>query len=284
MDKCQATMTIYGGMTNLVTAITLIRSGKEFPPTMVTLLIHQSLIDCAICTMGTIMLLQPQMWVPGNYYADIIICHVWDSQAIYWGGVAISIYNLVFLAYERFLAVCRPFKHVDFTPRKLFRLFLVLYICSQTLPVGLCLSVSYKDAQCVNKDIDRLLQVYSIAVFTLVYFVPCTFFFSFYGMVINSFRKRRTSDFSSSKVIDKATVELTKTAAVVTCVFIVCIGYDLIYYMFGCNYVVEYIINSPVQKVGVGLSSFNSVANPMIYGLLMPSYRKSLRMTFCKHR
>ena len=32
---------------------------------------------------------------------------------------------------------------------------------------------------------------------------------------------------------------------------------------------------------GVWLSSFNSTANPFVYALLMPSYRKCVRQTFC---
>ena len=41
-----------------------------------------------------------------------------------------------------------------------------------------------------------------------------------------------------------------------------------------------YIINSPVQKIGLLLSAFNSVANPFVYVLLMPAFRDSLRKTF----
>ena len=85
---------------------------------------------------------------------------------------------------------------------------------------------------------------------------------------------------ASSKVIDKASTELTKTAIIMTAIFIVALGYDLWYYMLGYVGVVRYVFNSAEQKVAVWLSSFNSAANPFVYGMLVPAYRKSIQKTF----
>ena len=83
-----------------------------------------------------------------------------------------------------------------------------------------------------------------------------------------------------SRVIDKASQELTKTAFAVTIIFIVTIGYDLHYYLLGYIGVLEYVLNAPIQKVGVFLSNLNSCLNPFVYAALMPTYRASVRKTF----
>ena len=44
--------------------------------------------------------------------------------------------------------------------------------------------------------------------------------------------------------------------------------------------VTVYKMNSPIQKIGVLFAVFNSVANPFVYALLMPAYRKSILKTF----
>ena len=60
-------------------------------------------------------------------------------------------------------------------------------------------------------------------------------------------RRKNQSDFKSNKIINKATSELTKTAIIVTVVFIISVGFDLWYYVLGYNGVVDYILNSLFQ-------------------------------------
>ena len=51
--------------------------------------------------------------------------------------------------------------------------------------------------------------------------------------------------------------------------------------MLGYTGVTEYKVNSPIQKVAVLFATCNSVANPFVYALLMPAYRKSVMLTLC---
>ena len=52
------------------------------------------------------------------------------------------------------------------------------------------------------------------------------------------------------RVIDTAAKQLTKTAITVTAIFIVALGYDLWYYVLGYSGVIEYKMNTPLQKLG----------------------------------
>ena len=61
------------------------------------------------------------------------------------------------------------------------------------------------------------------------------------------------SDFLFFRVIDTATAQLTKTAITVTAIFIVTMGYDSFYYVLGYTGVLNYKMNSPVQKIGTGI-------------------------------
>ena len=90
----------------------------------------------------------------------------------------------------------------------------------------------------------------------------------------------KSTTVASSNLIDAANSFMTKTGVVVTAIFVLTIGYDVIYYLLGTIGVVVYILNSPLQKMGLLLSAFNSVANPFVYILLMPAFRDSLRKTF----
>ena len=93
-------------------------------------------------------------------------------------------------------------------------------------------------------------------------------------------RIKSTTMPTCSNVIDVANSMMTMTGVAVTVIFVLTMGYDIIYYMLGAIGVVVYVLNSPVQKIGLLLSAFNSVANPFVYILMMPAFRSSLRKTF----
>ena len=96
-----------------------------------------------------------------------------------------------------------------------------------------------------------------------------------------AFRERLNSSTATcSSVIDKVNTLMTKTGVAVTAIFVLTMGYNISYYCLGKIGVFVYVLNTPLQKIGLLLSAFNSVANPFVYVLLMPAFRDSLRKTF----
>ena len=101
--------------------------------------------------------------------------------------------------------------------------------------------------------------------------------------ILMSFRKRlNSSTMPCSSVLDDDNSFMTKNGVAVTVIFILTMGYSIIYHVLGNVGVASYVVNKPAHKVAVLLSAFNSVANPFVYvlGLLMPAFRSSLRKTF----
>ena len=123
---------------------------------------------------------------------------------------------------------------------------------------------------------------YSVSCFFFFYIFPFIAFFFFYGAVVYTLKKRQVrfqwrrvfrhsatklfakremssavyfwtfqseSSFESTRVIDSATNQLTKTAITVTSIFIVCLGYEMFYYTLGSLEVFLFVLNSPLQKV-----------------------------------
>ena len=96
-----------------------------------------------------------------------------------------------------------------------------------------------------------------------------------------AFRERLNSSTATcSSVIDKVNTLMTKTGVAVTAIFVLTMGYNITHYALGEIDAVDFVLHSPVQKIGILLSAFNSVAIPFVYVLLMPAFRESLRKTF----
>ena len=90
----------------------------------------------------------------------------------------------------------------------------------------------------------------------------------------------KSSTVACSNVIDAANSFMTKTGVAVNDIFVSTMGFDVTFYMLEKVGVVVFKTSSPLQKIGLLLSAFNSVANPFVYVLLMPAFRDSLRKTF----
>ena len=121
-------MVIIGFIANLGTFITLQLNGDTyFSSIMLTLLCHQSVVDGLACAMAAILMLQPPNWIPGIYILDYVICHAWNGQTIFWYTVAISVWNLVRLSFEHYLAVVRPFMYKEVTQKKLYMMIAGIY-------------------------------------------------------------------------------------------------------------------------------------------------------------
>lgn len=289
-NRFQASITGLGIIANSMTFITLKYNGQMFSPVIRILLIHQSFIDATVCLFATLILAIPPMRVVGKNMVSLLICQCWHSQAAYWCVMDVSINNLVIMAWERFLAITKPFTHAKLSQSVAYKAIRLLYVISP-IAMSLCfVQVRYHDGLCLpefyfkSKEFKDIMYGFGIWCFFCLYAIPCGFFFFLYGGIVYTLVQRvRHPSLAHSRVIDTATTQLTRTAMLVTAWFIISLGYDCWYYMLGYAGVVLYIKNSAIQKAGIFLAMSNSMVNPLIYALFMPAYRQSLCLTLGLH-
>ena len=282
----QYVMTIIGAIANLATLFILKEAGATFAPGYLLLLRNQAFLDFMVCTMGTFMMLQSPMWKTGKVAFDSFICHVWHGQFLYWIWVLSAIWNLIMVAYERFLAICHPFKHVDLTIGRIWRLIILAYSIGIISNLGCPVQVRMSAGTCVSeyaipgKVGEWVFFVYGPYVWFINWLFPFILFCIFYGKVlITLFARRDNSNFGESRVINSATSQMTKTAIAVTIIFVLSMSWDIWYYMLGRLGLVSYIKNTLLQLIGLWLSAFNSVANPFVYIILLPAFRRATLKT-----
>ncbi len=280
-------LTIFGLAANILTLVTLSINSHSFSTAIRTLLIHQAIVDSFVCIMGIGLILQPFLWMSGNHHFDLFLCQAWHGQAIFWGGVFLSVWNLVFIAIERFLLVVFPLRHQKLHCKHLYCVFLVMYLMSVIMLGPAYFQVRYdvNDGQCHNNEyffqgqlMKTIMHGYAIFWFLIIYAIPVILFFILYGHLLLSLHKRQTcSTLGSSRIINNANQQLTRTAITVTFIFIISLSWDSWFYLLGFAGVVSYEVNSTMQIIGVFLTVFNSCANPAIYSASMPIFRKSLK-------
>ena len=55
------------------------------------LLSHQSCVDLVSCAVAAVLLVEKPFWSTGLVYLDMVVCHVWQGQAMYWACIYLSV-------------------------------------------------------------------------------------------------------------------------------------------------------------------------------------------------
>ena len=272
LDITQIVCSVTGFVANMVTFLTLSRSSSGLGVPVVMLLRHQSVVDAIICLMASLLMMAPPMWVSGDDIFDDIVCHVWHSQALYWQLYLASIWNLVMISIERFLCVGRPLDHHTLlSPGRIRKAIILIQFFSLigVSPGYIQTRFSHEDGICLSEfafpgeTMNMIFYIYGFIVFALYNMIPVILFVVFYGYVIMKLKGRIRGD------------HLPKSA--------VSTSWDVWSYLLGRTGVIEYIKNSPLQKTGVFLSILNCCANPFVYVMFMPAYRRNVAATLmCK--
>jgi hypothetical protein len=243
-------------------------------------------MDIGICT-------QPFMWMTGKKSFDLLLCQVWHSQAIYWLAIHLSTWILVFIAVERFVMIEYPFKHRNIQPKHIYIALVIMYIVvSIILLPGNVLQTRYDDdtGKCLSeysidaKAFSDFMSGFGTFLFVIDYALPISLFITLYTKTILTIRQRLANPLSltcqPSRILDKANLQLTRTAVAVTIVFSICLGWESWHYMLSTNGIITYEKDTWQSVCGAFLAAFNSCTNPFIYSASLPIFRKSLRKTF----
>ena len=286
----QLALSVTGGVANILTFVTLQANGCSFSRSTAFLLKHQALIDASVCIFATVGSLQTSVSHSGVYVLDLATCFLWYNQYLYWVSVFMSVWNLVLIAFDRLLAVCYPVRYIMSSPLHLKIVLPIMYVSAMASNYPRFVLVHFVDGHCL-KEISlpveihmKLFYWHAIYGMFIISLLPIAMLSYIYGFIVLKLRRRLTTvaPVSQSKAISKSTMRITKCAVTVTVIFIVISSYHstcIFLSMFG---LASFDFGGPVLLFGMMLIVVNSLANPFIYIVYMPSFRRSLLATFCR--
>ena len=126
--------------------------------------------------------------------ADEILCHVWLSQVPMYSLIVSSVYGIVAIAFERFVAVIHPIWYKAKFSRRMIAIIVVcvwLIGVSFTLPSGTSTSRIDQTGFCGEYyyfESPGMQLAYGIILFLIQYMIPLVCFLYFYAKMIFSLR------------------------------------------------------------------------------------------------
>ena len=286
----QLAISVTGGVANTLTFVTLQANGRSFSRSTVFLLKHQALIDASACIFDTVGSLQTSVSHAGVYVLDLATCFLWYNQYLYWVSVFMSVWNLILIAFDRLLAVCYPIRYTMTSPLHPKVVIPIMYVFAMASNYPLFFLGHFVDGHCLKEpslpiEIHmKLFHWHSIYRLFIESLLPIAMLSFTYGFIVLKLRRRLTAvaSVSQSKAISKSTMRVTKCAVTVTVIFIVTSSYPSIVFFIAMLGLVSIDFGGPVLLFGMMLVVLNSFINPFLYIVYMPSFRRSLRATFCR--
>ena len=281
-------LTSVGLVANTMAWITLVNKKEGLNKVIVLLFQHQSVIDVIVCLISLSLSIVPRTWYTGIKMLDTFLCYIWRSQMLYWWFFYVSMGNLMLLAVERYVAVCYPFKHNDISRAHVKVALAIIYVC-----VSIIVTLQHIDdfdviGACDFRSVlpDSIIFYYSRSIGLLSWIVncvaPCILLSIVYTRIILTLKRRQPDRLGNSRVISNATNGLTKTAIITTLIQLIASGYASTLYLINRFGVDIYNGADSTLQLGVLIATINSSANPFIYIMLMPVYKRNFLSTFCK--
>ncbi|XP_028809332.1 trace amine-associated receptor 13c-like [Denticeps clupeoides] len=280
------TVTIFG---NLVVIVSIMHFKKLHTPTnmlVMSLGVADLLLGLLVMPFSTVRT------VEGCWYLGEGFCSLHSGFDMFLTSA--SIYHLIFIAIDRYQAICSPLLYTTrVTIRTAWLMIAISWTFASLYGFGLVFSkVNEKDLKetfqsvyCLGSCNLMFNEVFGVLDTSLTFFLPCSVMIGLYakiflvakGHVKKIGEAKHNLQLNGSGTLSQSSErKAAKTLGIVVGAFILC------WMPFCTNSVIDPFTDFGTPPVVfdtfVWLGYFNSTLNPIIYGLFYPWFRKSLHL------
>ncbi|XP_042634253.1 trace amine-associated receptor 13c-like [Cyprinus carpio] len=198
----------------------------------------------------------------------------------------VSVHTVALIAVDRFLALSSPFLYSEkISPTVICIATLFNWLFSLLYNFTLLYVNNFTDVMCPGECIYVLDEISSLVDLIVVFLMPCTLIIILYTHVFVIAKKHATAiralqihnrtESSKNRVSDKSERKAAFALGILVFVFLLCL---LPYYIFSLtNFLKNDSFSNVINSVSV-LFYLNSSINPLIYALLYPWFKKSVKI------
>ena len=271
-----------GVIANLSASIILFKKDSGFSSHLLVFIKHQVCVDALVCFFSLVILTQPEMWMTSIKGIDVIICHVWHSQMVYWIFFYVSMFNVMATAVDRYYSICKPLIYQSWNKNKVYFTIPLMYLVALSALVPTCIEIKTENNTCINAYLldNQYLIIYNyyMAIETLFCIsIPAIVMILSYSFAIRTlYIRRKSRNLGTSRIINKASDKVLKCAVTVTICYILCTTYEFFRFILSHFHVFNYNYGTLQQLIGFVLAMSNCVINPFIYAIFMRRFRRNL--------
>nr|XP_054767251.1 kappa-type opioid receptor-like [Lytechinus pictus]XP_054767252.1 kappa-type opioid receptor-like [Lytechinus pictus] len=278
-------LAIVGFLGNLLVVLVIIRQQRRRTST------DKLILALAVADLLTSIFIIPIPTPSSLPYGVLgeLYCKVVYSSVCMWISIMASVFTLIMISGERYVAVCYPFRY-----QRLFAgyrpdiILCVIWIISFIINTN-SFYVSFVDTPGVNCTVKfptpEFQMFFGIVLFLVEYLIPVIIMLMANVYTIRALNHQARSlvakrDKRSGPALKllQARRKVIEMLFVVVIIFVICWTPDQIGYLaFNIGLVEVDFLYSPVYRSFVALAFCNSCANPFIYAARNPNFRRALK-------
>lgn len=232
----------------------------------------------------------PYTWLGGLY------CKVIYTSRCMWISVSASIFTLTAISVERYVAITNPFKlRILFSTARTRLVVIMVWIMAFTLN-SFAFFVFFVDRESQSCTLQfptaNGAEVLGITSFIIVLVLPMAVMLVTQSLTALSLHRQsllfKTSDSSTTQPGERHLIakrRVIQLIFVINVIFVISWGPNQSAYLaFNLGFLPLSYLYGPLDRALVVLAFFNSCANPIIYTLQYPKFRKAVRHLFSRSK
>ena len=262
-------------VSNTLVILVIIRSRSMKTP------LNYLLLNLAVADLTAGVFLAPSLILRGTFTypqgpGGDALCRLFNGS-LAWSGLYSSVFSLVFIAFNRYYAVMKPFSiHHRITIKKLKIFIPVCWITSVIITFPLLYFRKFDNRKRVCHLLTK--KAYAFFYFPVVGILPVGIMSVLYSRVIHRLWFKKSTNPTTLQVVRLSRKKVTKTMLLISAIYVICWFPDLIAHFLESIFHIQ----STWYDVLHSLILLNSTVNPVIYAFQCGKFRRELRKIFCR--
>ena len=210
------------------------------------------------------------------------LCRLFNGP-LAWLGLYSSVFSLVFIAFDRYYAIMKPFSVRHRITIKRLKIFIpVCWAASGIIifPFLYFRTFDNKDRVCLLHTTERIyltiFYVLSLGIF------PVGIMSVLYSRVIHRLWFKKATNPTTLQAVRLSRKKVTKTMLLISVIYVICWFPELIAHFLVNIFPEIFHIHSTWYDVVHSLIVLNSTVNPVIYAFQSGKFRRELKKIFCR--
>ena len=234
--------------------------------------------------------------------AGDIVCKLWTNYFVLFYFAVISVFTLVAISVERYLAICKPMKaRIKSTPKRARRIVICILILSLVPNFALIAGLKYAKpgensfgAHCtaVKFSNDAVWKVFYVIVLLTQYVIPISLMIICFIKIKRTLRRYALDALANNKIglnslqsghllLLRTRARTTRTVVIMILAYFLCWSLNqVLYFMLNIGYGVAW--NGDLMQISVVLCFFSSCINPIIYVSRSRQFREDFKKLLCR--
>ena len=277
-------LTLTNVVANSLVILVIIRSRSKKAP-LNYLVLNLGVADLIVGVFGGLSeMLAPTITYPPGLTGEVL-CRLFRGGYLAWAACFASVYSRVFIAFDRYYAIMKPFSIRRRVTIKKLKIFIpACWIIGAILSFPSFLVMDFnknREHFCRFKQQTPMKKVFFTYWFVFSGLVPTGILLALYGRVIRRLWFEKDANSVTFQAVRRSRKKITKTMLMLSTMYVILCLPDSVWHILEVSFPNHVSFSSASSNVFRCLLLLNSTINPFIYAFQFANFRRELTKMCC---